>query len=123
MIYLPQNDPYIHGGFDVLILDLLLDVYIKLLYNNPYLGFAIFYSIYKANMRSYSHGGFDVLILDLFLDVCDILVIILCSQANQSINRPIDKFTNTNWFRALPYENELFRVVFRIRRFRMLLVL
>jgi hypothetical protein len=33
----------------------------------------------------YIHGGFDVLILDLLLDVCDILVIILCSQANQSI--------------------------------------
>jgi hypothetical protein len=43
MIYIPQNDPYIHGGFDVLILDLLLDV-------------------------------------------CDILVIILCSRANQSIS-------------------------------------
>jgi hypothetical protein len=33
----------------------------------------------------YIHGGFDVLILDLLLDVCDILVIILCGQANQSI--------------------------------------
>jgi hypothetical protein len=46
--------------------------------------------IYLPQNGPYIHGGFDVLIPDLLLDVSDILIIILCSQANQSIIRPID---------------------------------
>ncbi len=68
----------------------------------------------------YIHGGFDVLILDLLLDVRDILVIILCSQANQSIIRPIDKFTTTNCFRASPNENDCLERI-RTHKFRMFL--